>query len=267
MECSKVNLKIDEGVGFITLNNPLERNVISEQMLSELEAALRHCNDEIVRVVVITGKGAHFCSGVDVDKLHHVLKDDGSHELSAYLFRLTNKIHKDVISKIRQLRKPVIASINGLVLGEGLGLALACDLRIAAKDARFLLGYTNIGTTATCGITYYLPRLIGSACASELFMLNQPISAGRALEVGLVNRVVPADDLNRHATELARRLATGPTLAYGRTKLLMDNSWSGDLISGLDQEARTIAEMALTGDVEEGINAFIEKRRPKFKDA
>lgn len=267
MGYSKVNLNIDEGVGLITLDDPAERNVLSDQMLCELTDALTHCNDEVVRAVVITGKETHFCSGIDVDKLYRVLKDDGSKELSMYLFRLTENIHENVISKIRKLCKPVIASINGLVLGEGLGLALACDLRIAAQDARFLLGYPSIGTTATCGITYYLPRLIGPAYASELFMLNQPVSAGRALEVGLVNRVVPADNLNRHAMELARRLAVGPTLAYGRTKLLMDNSWAGDLNAGLDQEAKTIADMALSQDVEERLNAFIEKRPPKFKSA
>ena len=261
----KVKFQLEHGVGRITLNDPEEHNTLSPQMMEELSKALDRCDDEGVRVVVITGSKGYFCSGIDVKELYQTLKEEGAQELSSHLRCLTDQLHQGIIAKIRQLSKPVIASVNGVAAGAGLGLSLACDLRIAAEDARFLLGYSNIGATANGGITYYLPRLVGAGCAAELFLLNQPISAQRALEVGLVNRLVPAQELERHTMELAVRLASGPTLAYGRVKSLMDHAWTAELNSQLTQEDQAFSEMALTGDLQEGITAFVEKRLPKFK--
>ena len=261
----KVKFQLEHGVGRITLDHPEEHNTLSPQIMEELSRTLERCDDESVRVVVISGSKGYFCSGIDVKELYQVLKKEGSQKLSSHLSCVTEQLHQGIIARIRQLPKPVIASINGVAVGAGLGLSLACDLRIAAEDARFLLGYSNIGATANSGITYYLPRLVGAGCAAELFLLNQPISAQRALEVGLVNRVVSAQELEHHTIELAVRLASGPTLAYGRVKSLMDHAWTASLDSQLAQEAQAFSEMVLTGDLQEGITAFVEKRLPKFK--
>ena len=148
-----------------------------------------------------------------------------------------------------------------------MGLALACDLRLASEKARFFMAYAGIGATADGGSTYFLPRLLGPAMAMEVYLMNQPISAERALEMGLVNRVVPTEELERHATELAGRLASGPTVAFGKVKALMEASWSTNLAAQLEAETTAISDIALTHDFQEGVTAFVEKRAPRFTGA
>ena len=142
---------------------------------------------------------------------------------------------------------------------------LACDMRIAASDARFLMAYANIGATADGGSTYLLPRLVGAGKAMDIYLASQPISAEMALEMGLISQVCPAADLDRHTLETATRLADGPTVAYGRAKALFDGSWDSDLASQLDAETEAISLSALTSDFQEGIRAFSDKRKPWFQ--
>ena len=264
MTGNEVKFESSGGVATITLNRPDVRNALSPNTMDELVSAVEACREPEVRAVVLTGAGGAFCSGADVRGFTDNLKD-GPEQLSAHLRSQAGRLHTDVILAIRTLPKPVIAAVGGVAAGGGLGLALACDLRLASENARFFMAYASIGATADGGSTYYLPRLLGPALAMEVYLMNQPISAQRALEMGLVNRLVPADELERHATELAARLASGPTVAFGKVKALMDASWSSDLASQLDAETDAISDIALTHDFQEGVTAFVEKRAPKFR--
>ena len=257
----------EDGVATITLNRPEARNAITPDMMQGLARALEQCAKDSVRAVVITGGSRAFCAGADVGEFTRAL-EGGPPALSRHLEDQAGLLHHGVILKIRELQKPVIASVGGVAAGAGVGLALACDLRIAAEGARFVLAYSNIGATADGGSTYFLPRLIGPGRTMELYLMNEPVNAQRALELGLVNRVVPSDELDTETAELARRLATGPTLAYGRVKTLIDKLGSSErLESQLDDETRAISEITRTRDFQEGITAFVEKRPPEFRGA
>ena len=264
MEQNRVNLQKEGSVATITLNRPEARNALSPDMMEDLAKALEECGPSDVRAVVITGSGGAFCAGADVAGLVQAL-ELGPEALSSHLKGQADRLHREVILRIRHLPKPVIASIGGVAAGGGFSLALACDLRIASQEARFFLAYANIGATADGGSTYYLPRLLGHGLAMEIYLMNQPIGAQRALEMGLVNRVVPKAELEKHTKETAHRLASGPTMAYARTKAMMDRAWSSDLASQLDEEAIAISEISLTQDFQEGIAAFVGKRAPTFR--
>ena len=264
MSGREVRLEKSEGVATITLDRPEVRNALSPGMLDELAAALEDCRDPEIRAVVLTGAGGAFCSGGDVKGFTDNLRQGPEH-LSAHLRGVADRFHRDVVLAIRTLPKPVIASIGGVAAGGGFSLALACDLRLASQNARFFMAYANIGATADGGSTYFLPRLLGPTLAMEVYLMNQPISAQRALEIGLVNRVVPPEELEKHTTELATRLAAGPTVAYGKVKAMMDAAWTSDLASHLDEESRALSDIALTRDLQEGITAFVEKRAPEFR--
>ena len=264
MDVQKVGLRREGGVAIITFSRPEARNALSPEMLDSLAVALEDCKSREIRAVVITGSGGSFCTGGDVKDFARML-EGGSQELSAHLKRLTERMNRDVVMVIRQLTKPVIASVNGIAAGAGFSLALACDLRIASQEARLFPAYASIGSVAAGGCTYYLPRLLGPSLAAEVYLMDQPISAQRAFDIGLVNLVVPADKLDKHTMEMARRLASGPTQAYGRMKALMDQAWKSDLESQLGEEVLAMADTALSKDFQEGITAFVEKRAPRFK--
>ena len=260
----KITLSTKRGVATITLNRPEARNALSPDMLDAFSGALDDCQGGEIRAVVIRGSGGAFCAGADVKDLVQVL-GKGPAQLSSHLKDLAGQLHRKVILKIRQLPKPVVASINGVAAGAGFSLALACDLRIAAQDARLFMAYSNIGATADGSSTYYLPKLVGIGRAMEIYTMSQPMSAQQSLELGLVNWVVEAGELETQTLQIAQRLASGPTVAYGKVKAMMDRSWSSDLEGQLDEETRAISEIALTGDFQEGITAFVEKRTARFQ--
>ena len=260
-----INLSKQGAVATITLNRPEARNALNPKMFQELGSAIQDCRDPDMRAVIITGSGGSFCAGADVKDFVNQLENSGPEGLHEHLKHLADAFHRDVIIPIRQLDKPVIASIDGVAAGGGLSLALACDLRIASDGARFLMAYANIGATADGGSTYLLPRLIGTSRAMELYLSDQPVSAQRALDLGLVNQVIPQAELERYTLEFATRLAKGPTVAYGRVKALFDNSWDASLARQLDAETKEISNITLTADFQEGIKAFAEKRGPRFQ--
>ena len=264
MAGNEVRLEKVGGVATITLDRPEVRNALSPSTMDELASAVEACREPEVRAVVLNGAGGAFCAGADVPAFTENLKD-GPEQLSAHLRAQAGRLHTEVILAIRALPKPVIAAVGGVAAGGGLGLALACDLRLASEKARFFMAYAGIGATADGGSTYFLPRLLGPALAMEVYLMNQPISAERALEMGLVNRVVPTEELERHATELAGRLASGPTVAFGKVKALMGASWGTSLASQLEAETSAISDIALTHDFQEGVTAFVEKRAPRFR--
>ena len=254
-----------EGVATLTLNRPEARNALSPEMVDQLGEALRSCRGPNIRAVVLSGAGGSFCSGADVKDFVDHLENGGPEEISQHLNNLAGALHRDVVLEIRRLQKPVIAGIDGVAAGGGFSLMLACDLRIASSTARFLMAYANIGATADGGSTYMLPRLIGAGKAMELYLASQPLSADGALEIGLVSQVCPSGDLDRHVLETAMRLAQGPTVAYGRVKALFDRAWESSLEEQLDAETTAMQGIGLTGDFQDGIRAFAEKRRPWFQ--
>ena len=260
-----VDLSNQGAVGIITLNRPEARNALNPEMFQELGSAIQGCRDPDMRAVIITGSGGSFCAGADVKDFVNQLENSGPEGLHQHLKHLADAFHRHVIIPIRQLDKPVIASIDGVAAGGGLSLALACDLRVASDSARFLMAYGNIGATADGGSTYLLPRLIGTARAMELYLSDQPIGAQRALDLGLLNQVFPTAELERSTLEFAARLAQGPTVAYGRVKALFDSSWDASLAGQLHAETEYISNITMTDDFQEGIKAFAEKRSPRFQ--
>ena len=249
----------------IRLNRPEARNALSPDMVSELGAALAAARGRDIRGVLLTGANGAFCAGADVRDFTAQLDEGGAEGLSEHLRRMASRLHEDVVMAIRRLDKPVVAAVNGVAAGAGFSLALACDLRVASSDARFLLAYANIGCTADGGSTYMLPRIVGQGRAMEIYLARQPIGAQYALELGLVSQVFDASHFERHAMETADRLAQGPTKAYGRVKALFDSSWEADLATQLDAETDAIADIGLTGDFQEGIRAFSQKRQAWFQ--
>ena len=254
-----------DGVGIITMNRPESRNALTLNMVSEMGEAIEACKRPDVRAVLLTGAGGGFCSGADLKFLLEIQEKGDEKGIQEYITTLANDLHHKVVIGLRRLEKPVVAGINGVAAGAGFSLTLGCDIRVAARGARFLMAYANIGAPADGGSTYLLPRLIGASRAMELYLASQPTSAQAALEMGLVNHVVEDDALHQHAMETAVRLAQGPTAAFARVKVLFDSSWKNDLATQLDAETAAFADICLTADFQEGIKAFTERRQARFQ--
>jgi len=248
-----------DGVLWIRLNRP-KANAFNQEMIDELLAALKLAEREAaVRCLVLTGEGKLFSAGQDVGALGG--GDEGQVSFRTHLAKTYNRL----IPRMRSLEKPIIGAINGPAAGAGLGIALATDMRIAAESARFVFGFTGIGLTSDSATSLTLPLLIGLARASQMAFTNDPLSADQALAYGLVNQVVPDDELEAAAGELAGRLAQGPTRAIGLTKRAFNRSLLGDLEATIDYEAHLQEIAGQTDDHREGLAAFQEKRPAKFK--
>ena len=260
-----ISLTKDDGLAIIRLNRPETRNALSDMMVKEFGAALRTCESQQIRAVYITGTGSAFCSGADVKGFAEHLEQGGPEGIAAHIQSLATQLHQEVILQIRSLGKPVIAAVNGVAAGAGFSLALACDLRLASNNARFLMAYANIGATADGGSSYLLPRLIGIGKAMELYTASQPVGAQYAKELGLVEQVIPSENFERHSLEIATRIAKGPTLAYAKVKQLFNNSWNNDLESQLNEETVAMTEITASRDFQEGVKAFTQKRIPWFE--
>jgi 2-(1,2-epoxy-1,2-dihydrophenyl)acetyl-CoA isomerase len=243
----------------ISLNRPERANAFNFEMIAELRAALEEAAaDSKTRCVVLTGSGSSFCAGHDISEM---LAAQGKGVSYHEHLRQT---YNPLILQIRRLEKPLIAAINGPVAGAGLGVALACDLRVAAETALFTVGFTGIGLVPDSAVSLLLPALIGLGRATEFTITNQPINSVQALEWGLVNQVVPEDKLPEAAGELAAGLASGPTGAYGLTKRLFNKSVLPNLEETLDLEGELQEIASKRGEHIEGVKAFLEKRKPSF---
>ena len=209
-----------------------------------------------MRAVVLTGEGRAFCAGQD---LRERLEPDATPLADEIRLR-----YNPLIRAMRGLPKPIIGAINGIAAGAGASLAFACDVRIAADTASFLLAFDRIGLVPDSGATWLLPRLIGGAKAAELALVGAPLTAPDAERFGLVARVVPASDLLPEARALAARLAAGAPRAHALTKAALEASWSNGLGRQLELEAELQGEAGATADHREGITAFVEKRPPRF---
>ncbi len=255
-----VLLDVADGLARITLNRPETLNSWNEQLGLGLLAALdRAEQDDEIRAVLITGAGRAFSSGADLSEQRSGAEGELP-DLSERLLELYNPI----IRSVRELPKPVVAAVNGPAAGIGCALALACDLIVAAESAFFLLAFVNVGLVPDGGSTTTVPVRIGAARAAEMAMLGERVGAAKALEWGLINRVVPDDDLDQSATLLLAHLAHGPTKAYANIKRLLNRTLYPELAGQLDAEAMAQKDQGQTADFVEGVLAFAEKRPPRF---
>jgi len=243
----------------LTINRPERANAFTLALVAELQDALRQADiNEAVRAVVLTGSGSVFGAGQDIEEIR-AYGDGVSYR--AHLLRTYNPL----ILRIRQMEKPVIAAVNGPCAGASLGIALACDLRLAGENANFVVGFTRIGLVPDSGVSLLLPVLIGLGRACEFALTNAPIDARKAMEWGLVNRVCPLDQLMGDALNLAGQLAAGPRGAYGLTKRALNQAILPHLEEVLDMEADLQEIAGRSAEHREGVAAFLEKRRPSFK--
>jgi 2-(1,2-epoxy-1,2-dihydrophenyl)acetyl-CoA isomerase len=250
-----------DGVAILTLNRPEVRNALDMNMRRDLEAALvRLADDEGVRVLVVRGAGEHFSAGGDVKFMRDnpMTAAEGQSRVEA--------INRAILALAR-FRTPTIAMVDGAAAGAGCNIALACDLVVASDRARFGEMFARIGLIPDAGGTYFLPRRVGSARAKELVFTADIIDAREAERIGLINRVVPAADLEREALALARRIADGPPRVLAAAKALLDRASGIDLETALHWEALTQGAMIASGDHREGLRAFFEKRPPRFTGA
>ncbi|HJW90485.1 MAG TPA: enoyl-CoA hydratase-related protein [Anaerolineales bacterium] len=251
-----VRTELDGPVLTITLDHP-KANAFNDEMVTALQDALKQAGrDSQTRCLVLTGSGRFFSTGRDLNDVRLEVEES----FRDHLLRTFNPL----ILQIRQLEKPVIAAVNGAVAGAALGMALACDLRIASVEARFVVGFLGIGLGPDSGVSLFLPLLVGLGRATEYAFSNKPIGAQQALEWGLVNRLAPDEELGVQAAAWAAELAQGPIHAMGLAKRAFNKAMLGNLEQTLDYEAHLQDIAGRGAEYREGVSAFLEKRPAKY---
>ena len=254
-----VLFSVENAVCNITLNRPEVFNSFNEELSTEFIAALKKASkDETVRAVIISGSGKAFCSGQD---LKDIKNQTGNRSLSDSVLRRYNPM----ILAIREMPKPVICKLNGVAAGAGASLALACDIIIAKESASLIEVFANVGLVPDSGSSFFLPRLIGYNKAFELITLASEITAHQALELGIVSKVTSAEEFENTVNELALQYASGPTKTYGMIKKMLNKAYTSSLTEMLQYEAYSQEIAGKSEDYKEGVNAFLEKRKPVFK--
>jgi 2-(1,2-epoxy-1,2-dihydrophenyl)acetyl-CoA isomerase len=249
----------DNGVANIALNRPEKLNAFDGKMHEDLYRALGSVTeDEEIRCIVLRGEGRGFSAGADLAQV--VREADGDPDLGEYLRATYSRLVKRMVG----IEKPIVAALNGPVYGAGVGIALACDLRVAAQSAKFSVAFIKIGLMPDAGVTFLLPRVVGLGRAMEMSMLGDAVDAEEAYRIGLVNKVVADDSLWQEARNLADRLAAMPTVAMGRIKHALYATFETDLETALEAEAEGQTFCGYTQDHKEGVTAFFEKREPRF---
>jgi 2-(1,2-epoxy-1,2-dihydrophenyl)acetyl-CoA isomerase len=247
----------DNGVATISLNRPEVYNALNDEITFELQDALKAvAKDESIRVVVLTGEGKAFCSGQD-------LKAGSPGEKRSFMDSL-HKRYNPIIRAMRNLPKPIIGRLNGVAAGAGCSIALACDVIVAAEEATMIEVFINIGLVPDSGSSYFLPRAIGMAKAFELCSMGNRVKAKEALELGLINKVVAADELDAVVKEYADYYAQAPTKAIGLIKKMLQKAMTSSLEDMLEYEAYAQEIAGSSRDYKEGVTAFLEKRKPIF---
>jgi 2-(1,2-epoxy-1,2-dihydrophenyl)acetyl-CoA isomerase len=259
-ERQALRVEVAEGVATLTLDRPDALNALTAGLLADLLAAFRSiARDRAVRAVVLTGAGRAFCAGQD---LKERLEPD-----APPLEVVVRERYNPLILAMRRLDQPIVGAVNGVAAGAGASLAFACDIRIAAETASFVLAFGRIGLVPDSGATWFLPRLVGPAKAAELALVGTSLSAADAERSGLVARVVPAEALAAEARTMALDLAGLAPVALAETKRALERSWEVDLEIALEEEAYRQGIAGATDDHAEGIAAFVEKRPPRFRGA
>jgi 2-(1,2-epoxy-1,2-dihydrophenyl)acetyl-CoA isomerase len=252
-----LRLEIEDAIATITLDRPDALNALTVPLKHALLATFEGLGrDRGVRAVVLTGAGRAFCAGQDLKER----LEPGAAPLATEV----RERYAPIILAMRRLPQPIVGAINGVAAGAGAALAFACDIRIAAEGASFLLAFGRIGLVPDSGATWFLPRLVGPAKAAELALTSDPLTATDAERFGLVAKVVPADALAAEARALAARLAGMAPVALALTKQALDRAWQASLVEHLDHEAVLQGLAGATADHQEGIAAFLEKRPPRF---
>jgi 2-(1,2-epoxy-1,2-dihydrophenyl)acetyl-CoA isomerase len=246
------------GVLTITLNRPDALNSFTVEMKEALLAALRDAaRDKEVRALVLTGAGRAFCAGQDLKERQGADVADLGTELRVR--------YNPIILAMRRLEKPIVGAINGVAAGAGVSVAMACDVIFASEKASFTEAFSRVGLVPDTGSTWFLPRLVGPARAAEMMFTGDAVDATTAERIGLVNRVVPADDLMNEATAFAQRLAKSAPIALALAKRALNRAYEMTLEEALDYEAQLQSIAGRSGDHQEGVAAFVEKRPPNFK--
>jgi 2-(1,2-epoxy-1,2-dihydrophenyl)acetyl-CoA isomerase len=251
---------IEDGIATLTFNRPERMNALSTPIMEGLLHGLpRLAGDAAVKVVILTGAGRAFCAGGDVKDMAQGGERRSAAEATAHL-----RSRMEVSRILHELPKPTIAMINGPAAGAGLALALACDLRIGGTSARLVTAFVRVGFSGDFGGSFFLTRLVGTTKARELYFTGRPVDADEALSLGLVNRVVPDEELATATMELARSLAHGPSIALSLMKRNLNCAESSSLAELLDMEAAHQIQTGRTEDHREAAKAFVEKRAPNF---
>lgn len=266
--------KRPDGVAIITLNRPESLNAMGGDLMPLFAQYLSECErDRSVRCLALTGTGRGFCAGGDVKGM----QTRNSRSSEGGVPRETNIVtqieesvrelrasHNATTLKLHTMGKPTVALVNGVAVGAGLGLALACDVRIVSDRARFGTAFKNVGLSGDFGSSYFLPRLIGAGRAREMYLTAEMIDANRAFEVGIANRIVAHDSLLEEGLAFCAKLAGGPTATYARMKQNLNLAETSTLQELLDQEALNMRFSGLSRDSREAVAAFVEKREPRF---
>lgn len=247
------------GVATISLNRPKVLNAFDGRMHEEVRVALDEvADDDEVRAIVLRGEGRGFSAGADLAQI--IEGSDGDPDLGAYL----RETYSRLVTRLVSMEKPVIAALHGPVYGAGLGIALACDMRVAAGSAKFSVAFIKIGLMPDAGVSFFLPRIVGLGRAMEMSMLGDAVEAEEAHRIGLVNKLVSDEALAEETDALARNLAALPTRALGKIKQSLYASFESDLESALEAEAEGQTFCGYTNDHREGVAAFFEKRAAEF---
>jgi 2-(1,2-epoxy-1,2-dihydrophenyl)acetyl-CoA isomerase len=253
-----ISTQLKNNVLIITLNRPDKFNSFNREMALELQNELDNAeNNELVRSIVLTGTGKAFCAGQD---LAEAIDPNGPG-----IEKIVREHYNPIILKIRKIEKPIIAAVNGVAAGAGANIALACDIVIAAQSSIFIQAFSKIGLVPDSGGTFFLPRLIGFQNASALMMLGDKLSATDAQSMGMIYKVFSDETFMDEVLKLADNLSKMPTKAIGYTKRLLNESMTNNLQEQLIQEGSLQVEAANSFDYKEGVNAFLEKRKPEFK--
>ena len=256
-------VSVEDQIATLTFNRPDARNALSLEMRAMLRDSLHEIeHDPNVRCVVMRGAGDHFMAGGDVKSMAGMI-DEPPEKIRA---KFVNRIHDlhPIMFAMRRMPKPIIASVAGAAAGAGVSMALACDLVIADPDAFFTLAYVHIGTSPDGSASFHLPRAVGIKKAMEIALLGERFDAASARDIGMINFVAEAGQLETETRALATRLANGPTQVYGNTKRLLYRSLENEFESQLQLEAETFADCAGRADFREGVRAFVEKRKARF---
>lgn len=260
MDLETLKFDIEDGIATITLSRPDAANALDLTMARELSDVAIICDEaDDVRVVVIRGEGKMFCAGGDLSVM-----GDAGHAAPAVIKQMAGDLHM-ALSRLNRMDAPVIAAVNGTAAGAGFSIAVATDLAIAVDSAKFTMAYTKAGLSPDGSSSYFLPRRVGDRRARELMLTNRLLSAQEALDWGILNQVVSADEFDDAVAKLAGSLATGPTRAFGQVKQLLTASFDNGLETQMELETRGISDMARSDDGQEGISAFLNKRKPDFK--
>ncbi|HZH70716.1 MAG TPA: enoyl-CoA hydratase-related protein [Flavobacteriaceae bacterium] len=256
---TSLTTRIKNNLAIITLNRPEVFNSFNREMALVLQNALDDCAaNPKVRAILLTGSGKAFCAGQD-------LKEVTSHELNPGFKAILEEHYNPIISRIRTIEKPIVAAVNGVAAGAGANIALACDVVVASEAASFIQAFSKIGLIPDSAGTYFLPRLIGFQKASALMMLGDKVSAEEAEKLGMVYKVFSAETFMEAAEKIAETLSQMPTHGLALTKKALNASMQNNLDDQLKLESKYQIEAAQTKDYSEGVNAFMEKRKPNFK--